>query len=368
MIQAQVKLKLKNKQNQELESWLLVLFRVWNWAIRKIELDGKDGIYYSKLKFVNLLANHSKKIGIPSHTIQGMLESAWTAWSRCFKKVAKKPKLKGARNKLHSIPFPDPVQYPKDYRIKLPKIGLVKYHKQKIPQGRIKCGRLIKKASGWYFCLFIDAQANSIPKKADKVIGIDPGLKTHLMTTDEDVNITICDLKRNRFSQIKKRLEQAQRGKRKKLVARLFERLKNRRKDDNHKLSRKLVEQCQTICFSKDRIQAIKKKPKPQKKKNGKYKRSIRLGRSVSEAGHYQLRQMISYKCTASGRTFKEVESKYSTMTCSNCLAKSGPAGKAGLSVRQWECIECGSLHDRDRNAAINTLVAGLGTSLEGVA
>ena len=104
------------------------------------------------------------------------------------------------------------------------------------------------------------------------------------------------------------------------------------------------------------------------KKKNGKYKRSIRFGKSVQEAGHYQLRKMLSYKCNASGRKYIEVESKYSTMTCSNCKARNGPAGKAGLPVRSWECKECGSLHDRDRNAAINTLRIGLGMSLERVA
>ena len=81
-----------------------------------------------------------------------------------------------------------------------------------------------------------------------------------------------------------------------------------------------------------------------------------------------QLRQMISYKCTASGRKYVEVDSKFSTMTCSHCLARTGPTGKAGLSVRQWECTECRTSHDRDQNAAINTLIAGLGRSLERVA
>ena len=368
MIQAQIKLKLNRKQQTILEEWLLVLFRVWNWAIRKIELDGKDGLYYSKLKFKNMLAKHSQKIGIPSHTIQGMLECAWIAWNRCYKKIAKKPKLKGARNKLHSIPFPDPILRPEAFRVKIPKIGLVKYHKQLIPEGKIKCGRIVKKASGWYLCLFIEAKPTGIPHKDYKEIGIDPGFKKNLTTTDKDIDKIALKTKKDRFSEIKERLKQAQRGKDKKLIARLYERLKNRRKDDNHKLSRKIVENCKTICFSKDNIRLISKKPKPKKKKNGKFKKSIRFGKSVSKAGHYQLRQMIAYKCTASGRMFREIESKYSTMTCSHCLIKSGPTGKAGLSVREWRCMECGTLHDRDKNAANNTLIAGLGTSLEVVA
>ena len=67
--------------------------------------DAKDGIYYSQQAFHNLLADHGKKLGIPSHTLQGMLDTAYIAWQRCYKKLAKKPKLKGRRNRAdqHSL-------------------------------------------------------------------------------------------------------------------------------------------------------------------------------------------------------------------------------------------------------------------------
>ena len=89
------------------------------------------------------------------------------------------------------------------------------------------------------------------------------------------------------------------------------------------------------------------------------------FGKSVASAGHAQLRGMLAYKCTASGRQFLKVPSKYSTRTCSACGGLSGPTGYAGLSVRQWTCTACGAAHDRDVNAAINTLIAGVGITLE---
>lgn len=344
MIQVQLKLRIKPKQEIVLNEWLLVLTRVWNWAIRKIELDGKDGIYYTKKEFQNLLANHGKKLGIPSHTLQGMLIVAWESWKRCYKKLAKKPRLKGMRNRLNSIPFPDPIRRPDGVHIKIPGLGILRFHKQDVPDGKIKCGRIVRKASGWYLCLFVETDAKAISARSDCIIGIDPGYKSTLtLSSGEKID------KPRQLQRTEKRLAEAQRGKRKKLTARLQERIKNRRKDDNHKLSRKLVEENKVIVFSKDNIKNIAKS----------------YGKSVAEASHYQLRQMLSYKCTASGRKYIEVDSKGSTMTCSNCLAKTGPTGKAGLSVRQWECIECGILHDRDHNAAINTLLVGLGTSLE---
>jgi putative transposase len=344
MIQRQLKLRLNVAQEAQLQTWLFQLTGVWNWAIRKIEQDGHDGIYYTPKAFHNLLADHGKKLGIPSHTLQGLLDTAYTAWQRCYKKLAKKPKLKGRRNKLTSIPFPDPFKAPDGTRIHIPGIGHVRFHSQDIPQGRLKSGRIIRRASGWYLCLFIDAQLQAIPHVADGQIGIDPGF-SHLLTLSTGEKIPHP----HELRQTAYRLGQAQRGGRKHLTARLQERLANQRKDRNHKLSRRLVADHQTIVWSKDNDKGLARS----------------FGKSVASAAHAQLRGMLAYKCTASGRQFLEVPSRFSTKTCSACGSLSGPTGYTGLSVRQWQCADCGSAHDRDVNAAINTLHAGVGTTHE---
>ena len=105
-----IKLRLNKKQEATLNTWLWNLTGVWNWAIKKIEHNAQDKIYFSAFDFANLLADHGKKLEIPSHTIQGVLSQAHTAWSRCFKKIGGKPRLKGQRNKLNSISFPDRIQ------------------------------------------------------------------------------------------------------------------------------------------------------------------------------------------------------------------------------------------------------------------
>ena len=354
MIQRQLKIRIKHKQSIILEEWLFILRGVWNFAIRKIELDAKDGIYHTKKEFQNLLANHSERLNIPSHTMQGILCMAFDAWKRCFKKLSKKPKLKGFRNPLRSIPFPDPIRRPDGVHIKIPGLGIIKFHKQEIPDGKIKCGRIVKRASGWYLCLFIEGNPKAIQKKANGKIGIDPGYKTTLtLSTGEKINTP------KEFAKAEKRLIQASKSlgspkklkkgeKRKepkfkpkgKLPARIYERIKNKRKDNNHKLSRKLISENDFIAFSKDNIKGLAKS----------------FGRSIAEASHYQLRQMLMYKSLIGGTQYIEVDSKKSTMTCSSCGSESGPTGLAGLQVRQWECSCCGAHHDRDVNAAINTL------------
>lgn len=340
MIQHQIKLRPNAKLEKELGEYLWMLTGVYNWAVRKIENDAKDGVYYTPNAFQNLLANHGKKIGIPSHTVQGVLGTAYAAWQRCFKRMGGKPKLKGRRRPLNSIPFPDPIRAPSGNYIKLPGLGLVRFHKQELPVGKIKCGRLVKRASGWYLCLFIDAARPPIERRGFGKVGIDPGFKDLLTLSDGEKIEHPQELRK-----AEKRLAQAQRGINRKHVARLHERISNQRKDRNHKLSLRLVQENTAISFSKDNHRAVAK----------------RFGKSVASAGHAQLRSQLAYKSLAGGTRYVEVASRNSTKTCSACGGLSGPNGLGGLAVRQWRCTACGAEHDRDINAARNTLLLGLG-------
>lgn len=323
-----------------LEQWLWHLTGLYNWAIRKIELDAKDRVYHSEFEMKAMVNGHSKRLGIPSHILRGTIETAHGAWQRCFKKLAGRPRFKGQRNKLNSIPFGE---IPKRTKA----LGVLKHHKQKLPVGVIKSGRIIKRASGWYLALFIDAEPNSIPATGYAQIGIDPGFKSLLTLSNGEVIGHPRELEAG-----EKRLGQAQRGKNLKLAARLQERIANRRKDRNHKISRQLIAENSLIAFSKDNSKGIARK----------------FGKSVSSSSHCQLRQMLAYKCRAGGRRYIEVNSKFSTKRCSNCGSLSGPSGLRDLAIRDWVCKDCGVPHERDVNAARNTLKTALGISVERVA
>jgi transposase len=317
---------------------------VYNWAIKKIEHDKTDDIYHSQMSFQNLLADHSKKLEIPSHVIQGTLRQAYDAWQRCFKKLSKKPHLKGMRNKLNSIPFPDALKKPKENRIGILGLGKVRYHKQEIPDAVIKCGRIIKKASGWYLYLWLDTDHKFPVKDTDKSVGIDPGFKTLLTLSDGTKFENPRELRKGA-----RRLAQAQRAHDKRLSARLLERQANRRNDRNHKISRNLVENYATIFYSDDNFKGMAK----------------RFGKSVAEASLGDLIGKLNYKCRVGGRRLEGKNSKHTTMTCSTCGALTGPTGLSGLAVRQWVCCVCGTHHDRDSNSAVNILNVGLGISHE---
>ena len=234
------------------------------------------------------------------------------------------------------------LRFYKNYIIAVPGLGRVRFHKQVIPEGKVKCGRILRKASGWYMALSIDTKCKPIRRIANGVVGIDPGFSTLLtLSTGETVAHP------RELEKLETRIAQAQRGGDKQLTARLQERRANRVKDRNHKISLRLVQQNEFIAFSKDSHKAIAKT----------------FGKSVSSSSHYQLRQMLAYKSRSGGTRYVEVEPAFSTMTCSSCGARNGPKGLGGLAVRVWECA-CGAQHDRDKNSACNILKLGLGLSL----
>ncbi len=274
-----------------------------------------------------------------------MLVQAHDAWCRCFKKISGRPRFKGRRNPLNSIPFPDPLKRPAGSKVGLPFIGKLRFHKQGLPAGKIKCARIVRRPSGWYLCLWIDTVHKFPVCKTDTAVGIDPGFSTLLTLSDGSKFENPRELRNGA-----KRLAQAQRSGCKRLIGRLQERQSNRRLDRNHKTSRKLIENYQTIFYSNDNFRGL-----------------ARLhGKSVCEAGLGQLIGMLEYKAVPAVRRVVPVSSRFTTMTCSECGALSGPAGLDGLAVRFWECA-CGARHDRDLNAAMNVLKAGAGSALKEV-
>lgn len=344
MIQVQLKLRPTKAQARQLDHWLWHLAGVWNWAIKKLEADARDGIYRSEYEMKSLLNGHSRPLGIHLAALRGTVATAHGAWVRCRRGLARRPHLKGRRRPLSSIAFATWKAKPRNGRVAVSTIGRIRFHRQDIPDGHIGSARIVKRASGWYLCLFIKAEPRPIVSAGDAEVGIDPGFTSLLtLSTGEKIEHP------HEWQSQAGRLGQAQRGGRQQLAARLHERIANRRKNRNHHLSRRLVAENRLIAFSADGHRAVARS----------------FGKSVGSAGHYELRSMLAYKSRTGGREYIEVPSRNSTRACSACGALTGPTGWHGLKVRQWVCTTCGVEHDRDCNAAANTLIAGLGMSHE---
>jgi putative transposase len=138
----------------------------------------------------------------------------------------------------------------------------------------------------------------------------------------------------------------ANREKARRRVAKVHARIADRRRDFLHKLSTRLVRENQTVVIEDLAVRNLMK--------NGK------LARAISDAAWTDLRMMLEYKCAWYGRELIVIDRWFpSSKLCGTC---GKIRGKLPLDVREWTC-ECGTVHDRDVNAARNTLAAGLAAS-----
>jgi putative transposase len=130
-------------------------------------------------------------------------------------------------------------------------------------------------------------------------------------------------------------------------VAKVHARIADRRRDFLHKLSTRLVRENQTIVIEDLTVRNMLK--------------NRTLARAISDASWSELRSMLEYKTQWYGRDLIAVDRWYpSSRTCSAC---GHLVAKLPLNIREWTCAACGTVHDRDENAAKNILAAGLAVS-----
>ena len=135
--------------------------------------------------------------------------------------------------------------------------------------------------------------------------------------------------------------------KQRKKVARIQEKIRNKRHNFLHKLSRELVNNHEVLIFEDLCVRGMLK--------------NHFLARGISDAGWGTFLTYCQYKCEWAGKEFVKIDRFFpSTQLCSVCFEKVGPKGLSWLGVRSWVCPECGVEFDRDLNAAWNILFEGL--------
>ncbi|WP_257283695.1 transposase [Endozoicomonas sp. SESOKO1] len=190
----------------------------------------------------------------------------------------------------------------------------------------------------WYFNVVVYVETET--SKGTKSVGIDLGCKESATDSNGD------GVKGRTYRAFEADLGIAQRARNKKRIKAIHAKITNKRKDDLHKYSRKLVNENAAIFVGNVNSLGLAK---------------TKMAKSVLDAGWGMLKTMLEYKCDHAGIVFEEVNEAYSTQTCSccGCISDSSPKGRAGLRIREWTCSECGAEHHRDTNAARNILALG---------
>jgi putative transposase len=239
----------------------------------------------------------------------------------------------------------------KDAKVYLAKIGELKtVWSRVLPQAPTSV-TVIKDAAGRYFLSFVVEVQAEIKAAKNESVGIDLGLKTFAVLSNNEI------AESPDYSGLVRKVRRAQRqmarrdkGSKRRSVARLRvaklnAKIADKRKDFLHKLSTKIVSENQTIVLEDLNVAGMLK--------------NRHLSRAISFAGWREFRMMCEAKSEKFDRNFVVLNRwEPTSQICSDCNYR---WGKLGLGTRTIVCMNCGSIHDRDGNAAKNIEAIGAG-------
>lgn len=333
--------------------------------VYNLALETKNAAYisakhnYSAFDLVKQLPELKKEFPwlkeVNSQSLQQAIQNMDIAFKKFFK-GAGFPKFKSKHRGKQSFAIPQNVIVKDDFLI-VPKFkeGIkMSLHRQ--TKGTIKSATITATPTGKYFVSILCDTKEELPSKApikeNTTIGVDLGIKDFLITSDGEV---VSNPKYLRKAQSK--LKYAQRkyskhkGKRtKKKLAKLHEKVVNKRKDFLHKVSTQLIRENQTIALE---TLAVKNMVK-----------NHNLAQSISDASWSTFVTMLEYKANWYGKNILRIgQFAPSTKTCSNCGAINK---ELTLKDREWTCGSCSTALNRDVNAACNIKSFALKNHLSG--
>lgn len=287
---------------------------------------------FSNYDLHKLTAGCGKELGLHSQTIQATCDE----YAKCCKQFRRvKLNWRSRKRSLGWIPF-------KASGVKIQGDNITyggctfKFWLSRPIEGIVRFGSFAQDSKGHWFVNLVIDECDKGRIKTGREVGIDLGLKT-LATLSDGVELN----RENLTKKFEVQLAKAQRARKKKRVTTIHTKIKNKRKDWNHKATTQLVGEYDKIVVGNVSSYKLKK---------------TRMAKSVSDAGWADFKLMLGYKAISLGTVYHEVNESFSTVTCSDCKERTGPKGIGGLGVREWVCVECGSMHLRDVNAAKNIL------------
>ena len=188
-------------------------------------------------------------------------------------------------------------------------------------------------------------------KETNKSVGIDLGIKDFVITSEGELFNNLhfkksetCKIKKLQRQLSRKNKGSNNRNKARIKIAKIYKRINDRKQYYLHKVSNSLIDENQVICMEDLNVKGMSK--------------NHNLAESILEMNFGELRRMLEYKANWYNRKIVFVGRFYpSSKTCNHC----GYINKTlKLSDREWICPQCGSIIERDYNAAMNILQEGL--------
>ena len=234
-------------------------------------------------------------------------------------------------------------------RLRLPKIGDVPVRWSRTLPAEPSSVTVIRDAAGRFFASFVVQVTPQPWPETDRECGIDLGLG-HFAVLDDGTKAAAPRFLRRAHKKLKhaqRDLSRKQKGgknreKARVKVARAHAKVADARRDFHHKLSTAIIRDNQAVTVEDLAVSGLAR---------------TRLAKSVHDAGWSAFVTMLKYKAALYGREFRRTgRFEPTSQVCSACGLKDRPKP---LHVREWTCGACGTVHDRDINAAKNILALG---------
>lgn len=289
-----------------------------------------------------------------SQSLQQVARHFDRALKDSFKKAKGFPTTKKKSLLRDSFTVPQKFRIAKNY-VFIPKVGEVPWIKHRAIKGKVKHLTISQDGDQWYCSVCVELKVKRKTSKSNKenVVGIDVGLKTYATLSDGTIieNPKTLNKYQKQLNRAQRRLSKRVKGsknreKQRLVVAKLHRKVRNVRKDFQHKTTHDMITKCGGFVLEDLNIKGMVK--------------NHCLARSISDAGWYEFKRQLRYKSEWAGLPFFEIgRFEASSKTCCSCGWKDKDQT---LSDREFECEECGMSLDRDYNAAINIRNIGLKT------
>ena len=277
-----------------------------------------------------------------------------TAFKSFFSHKAAFPKYKSKRNdQSYTTNNQGSIKIATNNRyISIPKCQRIRIKLHRTFIGTIKSITISRTTDNkYYMSLLIETKIEPL-KTTEKMIGLDLGIKDLIVDSNghKYKNHKYLTKSQSRLAKEQRKLSKMVKGsnnrnKQRIKIAKLHKHIQNQRNDYLHKLSKKIIDENQVIA-----LEDLKVKDMEQNNK---------LARNITDASWSRLVSMLTYKANWYGRTVIKVPSNYpSSQLCSICSYQNSIT--KSLNIRKWVCPECGTVHDRDINAAKNILSKGI--------
>ena len=331
---------------------------IYNEMLYNLQENYKNGIKKDKYKlFKDIKSKYEWMKEVDSNALCSTFRDLDTAYARFFNNKSKFPKFKHKKEKNtyrnNNVLNRKIQNLIKNDKIKIPKIGYIKF-KQNYSFNDIKKVRNItilkSKTNKYYCCLCVEIEQKEYFHTGN-IIGLDLGIKNLVIDSNgiKYKNLKPYTKLENKIKHLNKLYSKKKKGSKNQEKARLklaiaYEKLSNKRKDNLHKITTKLIKENDVICIENLNVKGMIKNHK--------------LAKSIQDCSFGTLVSMLKYKAQWHNRKIIEIGRFYpSSKLCSNCGHK---MSNMGLEIRQWICPICGVQHDRDINAAINIKNEGL--------